>query len=164
MAWPNSEYLYFTLPGVIDILLSAEGLVCALVFLFLTLAIFYGAFYRSAHKAQVPKIKILALLTVSLFNLLVVVPCVFIFAKPLESIVLALWWMLSFVPFIFSSLFFIVLIVGFVVLRKWRNFPMTEERPLRSYLKLSIAFEALYLVGCPVLVVFPTYIYTYVIT
>jgi hypothetical protein len=134
---------------MIETLFSISGLLYASLLFLIVLLVFLGAFYRPARRTQVSKTKLLALLAVSVFNLAVVLPFTVNFVGPLKVYLLGFWWVVSWLPFVLASLYFFILTVGFIALRKWASFPVTEERHLRSFLLRSAAFEALYAMACP---------------
>jgi hypothetical protein len=148
-----------SIPDLIDVLFSVQGLILASLSFLAAVLVFYAAFYRPARKVQVPRIRLLALLAVSVFNLIAVLPFIVFCVRPLKIYPLALWWLVSWLPFVVVSLSVPILIIGLIILRKWANFPATKERPVRSFFLLSVAFEAIYFVGTPALAFLESSIY-----
>jgi hypothetical protein len=140
---------FFTLSGMIKTLFSVGGLIAAAALLLVVLLIFYVAFYRPARKNQVSGIPLLALLTVSAFNWIVVLPFIILFVGPQKPIILSFWWVYAWFPFLLSSLFFFVLTASFIIVKRRTLFPITKERPILFFIGLFVVFEILYVVVCP---------------
>jgi hypothetical protein len=152
MLYPDSSNT-FTLQAMIEGIFSIRGLLRAFLILLMVLLVFFVAFYQPARKGLLSKTKLLALLAVSVFNLAIVLPFAINFTESLTGYLLGLWWLISWPLFVLANFFFLVLTMGFIFFGKWESLPMVEERPLRSILFRSVAFEILYAMACPFIVV-----------